>query len=94
MLLATASFRKLRFLMIAYNLQATIGQINQSMTYGTNVNGPALGSMALSGGPYNFKVNTGLTTTPAVAVIWVGAGGMMRSMLSSTSGPSLATSVK
>ena len=59
------------------NLQATIGQINQSMTYGTNLNGPALGSMALSGGPYSFKVTMGMAAAPPVAVIWIGAGGMI-----------------
>ncbi len=59
------------------NLQATIVQLNQSMTYGTNPNGPALGSLGLSGGPYSFKITTGLATAPSLAVIWIGSGGMM-----------------
>ena len=59
------------------NLQATVGQLNQTLTYGTNVNGPALGSMSLSGGAYSFKVTTSLATAPAVAVVWVGSGGML-----------------
>lgn len=59
------------------NLQAGISAGNQSMTYGTNVNGPPLGPMALSGGPTSFKVTTGMNTAPSLAVIWVGAGGMV-----------------
>ena len=59
------------------NLQASNNSAGQSMMYGPNVNGPALGAMQLSGGPYGFKITTGMSTAPSMAVIWIGAGGMI-----------------
>ena len=58
------------------NLLATVNSANQTLSYGTNLNGPGL-PMTLSGGAYTFKTVTSMSTAPTVVVIWVGSGGMV-----------------
>ncbi len=58
------------------NLLATVSAANQTLSYGTNLNGPGM-PMTLSGGAYTFKTVTSMSTAPTVVVIWVGSGGMV-----------------
>jgi hypothetical protein len=56
------------------NITATTSVATAVLTFGSNVNGPALGTMTLSKG--TFKGTASLSAAPAVGVVWSSTGGM------------------